>query len=114
VYFLTFADQLENQQVERCIFTCIYGRGETMADREGTLGFRPQRENAYNKFLPRHEGLDKECGCVSSWAPTMVALLQNADPVTLSGSSLISIILLDPSLFQGLGTVYCIFYKPKV
>ncbi len=36
------------------------------------------------------------------------------DPVTLSGSSLIRIILLVPYLFQGLGTVYCIFYKPKV
>jgi hypothetical protein len=35
-----------------------------MTDREGALGFRPQRENAYNKFLPRHEALDKECGCV--------------------------------------------------
>jgi hypothetical protein len=53
-----------------------------MTDREGTLGFRPQRENAYNKFLPRHEDLDKECGCVSSSAPSMVALLLNADPVS--------------------------------
>jgi hypothetical protein len=76
-----------------------------MTDREGALGFRPQRENAYNKFLPRHEDLDKECGCVTSWDPTRVALLQNADPVTLSGSSLINIILLDPYLFQRLGTV---------
>jgi hypothetical protein len=33
-----------------------------MATREEELGFVPQRENAYNKFLPRNETLDKESG----------------------------------------------------
>jgi hypothetical protein len=63
-----------------------------MTDREGTLGFRPQRENAYNKFLPRHEDLDKECGCVSSWDPTMVAECR---------SGILIRILVDPHHFTG-------------
>ena len=33
-----------------------------MVTRDEALGFLPQRENAYNKFLPRNETLDKESG----------------------------------------------------